>query len=438
MNKFEKFFYDILKHNPRLKLFIRDKYQGLFDLLPRPRPLSAFEITAREGFFFGFHDHTPFSADNRKILAHRYNIPLRMPKPGEEVEIGFFDGDNFNEFHPIAYSRAWSWHLGSKLQWRGSSDQVVFNDHVNGKNISRVMDIATGEESQMPGPVGSVSLDGRWAVGYSFSRVENCMPGYGYPYQVDDPEENSSMPEGHGIHRIDLDSGERQDLFSISDIARIEPTANMKEARHFFSHAVFSPDSRRIIFLHRWIQGGIYKRHSRMVSSDINGENLYIFPTSGMVSHIGWRDPEHVIAYCSIPGQGDQYILFRDQVPDDLRVIGPGFFNSDGHPSFDPTGRWIVTDTYPDRSRVQSLLIFDTRDEKGYNIAKLPTPGKFQSGNPFEHWSCDLHPRWDRKGRYICFDSTYTGTRSLCTLDLGEDLGNNEVRHISHKRVEIE
>lgn len=434
MNKIEKFVYDILKHNPKMKRFVRNQYQRIFDILPTPKPVSAYKITAREGYFFGFHDHTPFSGDNKKLLAHKYHIPLRMPEPGETVEIGYFDGENYEEYHPVTETKAWSWHLGAKLQWRGTSNQVVFNDHYQGKNIGRVVDLESKEEMQHAGPIGSVSPNGRWAVGYSFFRVQKCMPGYGYPYPVEDPEEDRLVPASHGIHRIDLESGEKQLLFSIADIAKIEPTKNMQGAQHFFSHTVFSPDSERFVFLHRWIVGSVYKRFSRMVSSDINGENIFIFPTIDMVSHIGWHDAKHVLAYCRVPKFDDQYVLFEDQSKDRYEIIGQEVFNSDGHPSFDPSGRWIVTDTYPDRRRVQNLIIYDNKDGIRYDVAKLPMPKRFQSKTPFVHTSCDLHPRWDRRGRFICFDATYTGTRSLCTIDLRNDLETGEVRYVSEKQ----
>lgn len=34
MNKIEKVVYDLVKSNPQLKLFLRNTYQSVFDLLP--------------------------------------------------------------------------------------------------------------------------------------------------------------------------------------------------------------------------------------------------------------------------------------------------------------------------------------------------------------------------------------------------------------------
>jgi len=430
MNKLEKQVYDILKHNPRLKLFVRNIYQRIFDLLPTPQTESAYEIQVREGFFFGFHDHTPFSPDNTKMLAHRYTIPLRMPELGETVDIGFFEGESLEEFKPLDKSRTWAWHLGSKLQWCGQENRIVFNDHIDGRNVARIVDIKKREKERiLPDSIGSVSPDGHWAIGYSFSRVERCMPGYGYRYPVDDPEKDAMVPERHGIHLINLDNGKKELLFSIADIAKIDPCPSMDGAFHFFTHTIFSPNSKRFIFLHRWVVGGIFKRYSRLISCGIDGEGIHVFPTKDMVSHIGWRGADQVIAYCRMPIHDDQYVLFNDQEKDRFEIIGRDFFNSDGHPSFEPSGRWMVTDTYPDRRRVQNLIIYDKTGNRRYDIARLPMPQKYQS-RPYKHLACDLHPRWDREGKRICFDSSFTGTRSLCFIDLGPDLEKGTLDHL--------
>ena len=432
MNRFERLIYNLVRSNPRLKNTIRNAYQAAWDLLPSKKVETRYEIVAREGFFFGFHDHTPFSHDDSKLLANRFTIPLRMPELGETLEVGYFDGPNHNEYHAVAETCAWLWHMGCKLQWRGKRDQIVFNDHKDGRNIARVVDVHTGTDHVLPDSIGSVSPDGEWAVGYSFARVARCMPGYGYHYDIGDPELNVTAPQRNGLHSIHLDSGEQRLLFSLQDLAGMNPEKSMQDALHFVSHTVFSPDSQRFIFLHRWIDpnGDINKRWSRLISSDLEGNRVNIFPTVEMVSHIGWRGPGHVIAYCRVPEHDDQYVLFDDAEPERYEIVGLGQFSSDGHPSFDPTGRWMVTDTYPDRRRVQTLVLYDILEMKRYDIARLPMPKRFQSPSAYKHWSCDLHPRWDGSGTRLCFDATHTGERSLCTLDLGRDFGAELTRSL--------
>ena len=432
MNWLEKQIYDLVKTNPRVKNRIRDIYQGVFDLLPQASPMHAYDIIPREGFFFGFHDHTPFSPDNSRLLANRFDIPLRMPTAADSLEIGYFGGTDYLDYQPVARTRAWMWHMGCKAQWRGSSNEIVFNDHVGGQNIARVVDSDTGDSVTLPDTIASVSADGKFAVGYSFARVEECMPGYGYVFDVGDPEKGVERPKGNGIHLIDLEGGERRLLYSIYELAQIQPEPSMEGAYHFVTHAVFSPDSKRFVFLHRWVHmDDLAKRWSRLVSCDLNGEGLCVFPTEEMVSHIGWRDSGTVVAYCRVPRYGDQYVLFSINDPLAYEVVGQAQFNSDGHPSFEPSGRWMVTDTYPDRRRLQYLVLYDTQEARRYDIARLPMPARYQSRLPYQHWGCDLHPRWDRTGNWLCFDSTFTGTRSLCTVKLGSDLREESVKDIS-------
>jgi hypothetical protein len=420
MNKFEKYVYDRLKHNPRIKILVRNIYQKLFDLLPATSPISDSPITTREGFFFGFHDHTPFSHDDTKLLANRYLTPLRMPKLNEFLEVGYFEGENFKTFVPIDQTCAWMWHLGCKLQWRGDMNQIVFNDHVKGKNVARMVDINTKESTLLPDSIGSVSPDGKWAVGYSFARVQLCMPGYGYDYDIDDDELNEFRPHKNGIHIINLESLQKRLLLSIDELANIQPEESMDNAMHFVTHTVFSPSSNRFIFLHRWIHKDVTKRWSRMISCSINGDDVFVFPTIDMVSHIGWKSNNEVIAYCRVKDFDDQYVLFKDQAEADYSIVGLGSFNSDGHPSFESSGQWMITDVYPDRRREQRLVLFDIENNVRRDIAKLPMPKSYQSPDPYSHWACDLHPRWNRRGTMVCFDTTFTGVRSLSTMNVSE------------------
>lgn len=424
MNTFERKIYNLLRHNAELKKKVRNIYQRFFDLIPPKPSTSKYSIIARENHFFGFHDHTPFSYDNRKLLSCYTSIPLRMPLPNEPLCIGYFDGPTYEDFHPLTQTKAWMWHTGCKLQWRGDTHQIVFNDHECGCNIARIYDTHTGKTQTLDDPIASVSPDGLWAVGYSFERAEKYMPGYGYIYDTGEKSILNQAPDDTGIYRIDLNNAQKKLLISINDLVNLDPDDSMKDKWHYVTHAVFSPDSKRFIFLHRWVNcDDVTNRKSRMISMDINGESVHIFPTTGMVSHIGWNGPEHVVAYCRVRDFDDQYVLFKDRQKDQMQVLGPGLFRSDGHPSFTQNRQWMITDMYPDRRRLQTLILYDMASNCRYDLARLYTHRKYQSPSPQEHWTCDLHPRWDRTGQYVCFDATYTGKRSLCTIDLGSPIG---------------
>ena len=431
MNAIERFVYDIVKTSPRLRKLVRNAYQSIFDILPTPKYKSAYPIIQRKGYFFGFHDHSPFSHDNKRLLANHFNDDLYMPNGNNALEIGFFEGDDYEHFIPVSQSYAWNWHMGCKLQWRGSYNEIIFNDYREGSNISRIINIDSKEEIILPDSISSVSPDGKWAVGYSFKRLNKLMPGYGYLNDVIENDIDIKKPNS-GIYRINLDDNTKKNIISIEKLASINQKKTMNKADHFLTHAIFSPDSSKFIFLHRWVNldGDIEKRFSRLVVANIEGDILNIFKTDEMVSHIGWKSSSEVVAYCRLNVFGDKYAIFNVRDDDHFKVLGKDQLLSDGHPSFESSGRWMITDTYPNRRRVQQLIIYDTHSNQRFDIAHLPMPKKFQSPTIYKHWACDLHPRWRKDSQMISFDSTFSGSRSLCTINLEEDLKNNKLSYL--------
>lgn len=425
MNRLERKIYDVVKYNPRLKNFVKRCYQSVFDIIPYKPKVTDFEIYDRSGAFFGFHDKTPFSSDDSMLLAMQYgDLPLAMPRGGEALVIGYYGGEGHKNFHSVTATKSWNWHQGCQLQWCGkSNDKIIFNDFVEGKNVSRVVSIQdqltklVAEQA-----ISSVSDDGKTGIGYSFERVNTCMPGYGYTHG-DRADVRLDAPSTDGLYAVDLSVGTSKLIMPISDVCSMNPDSTMRDARHYFSHALIAPGSSRVAFLHRWIRGDVTKRWSRMVSCNLDGSDVYIFPTSGMVSHIGWRDSNNILAYCRDIHGVDGYVLFQDQDVDRWERIGDSAFNSDGHPSFSGDGRWIITDTYPDRTRRSYLSLYDSVEDQRFDIALLKHWKKYATPEPYSHWACDLHPRWNRAGNIICFDSVYTGNRSLCTIDLSEFVG---------------
>lgn len=422
MNTIESVIYNILKNNPEFKRKIRNIYQGALDFLYFGKNESAYNIEVREGFYFGFHDKSPWSPDNSLLLANQIEIPLRMPKKNDEITVGYFQGDNLREFVPINKTRAFNYQQGCMLQWISSKNNFIFNDFNGKHHISKVYN-KTGELLNVYDmPVSSISPDGNWAIGHCFERVNFYYPGYGYPNGID-PELLSKKPISHGISSLNLNNGEIQMIFSVRDIANFQPDYyELKDANHFLTHCLFSPSSKRFLFFHRWIKNNNIL-FTRMISSNINGTNLHVFPTDGMVSHVGWYDDDHVLAYCRVGGR-DKYVLFKDG-EGVIEIIGEESFNSDGHPSFSPNKKWLLTDTYPDRYRNSYLALYNLAERRRYNISKLRQNKLFSSPDFFNNWQSDFHPRWDRSGQKVCFDSSHTGIRSLCTIDLGEAFSVN-------------
>ena len=421
MNKIELFFYNLVKKNPRLKMKIRNAYQRAFDFFPIKRNKSAYLIEVREGYFFGFHDKCPWSVNNQMLLAHKANLSLKMPQFNDSVEIGYFSGENYKEFNLLSKTLAWNWHQGSMLQWLGqSSKNIIFNDF-NGKNhVSRILDLNGKTVSTLSLPIAAVHPSGEKALSYNFARLRGAPHGYGYANGFD-PEEANLIPLKNGLSLINVLSGKTNLIFTVSEIAQIEPDKTMENAFHYFTHCQFSPSGQRFVFFHRWVKNN-NEQWTRMISSDLQGKNIFIFPCHGMVSHVAWQDDENILAYARTSRYKDKYYLFKDMTKE-FSIIGEDSFSSDGHPSFNKNKKYFITDTYPDKFRIRYLVLYDLEKKKRYNLAKLYSPREFY-GKKFEDiLMADLHPRWDREGKMICFDSAHTGKRSLCTIFL-DNLNN--------------
>ena len=335
----------------------------------------------------------------------------------------------------------------------------MYNDVRDGlcRAVLRDINPSNPKENVLSVPLSSISGDGRYGVGYSFSRVERAMPGYGYAltnHHVAGLPHNDPLDQPVTDHSYlyvtDLNSDKTTPLFSIRELASVEPETDMDGAYHFVSHALFSPSGRRFLFLHRWVKGDLRSRRSRLMTLDVDGRQLHVFPTEGMVSHMAWRGDRQVLAWCRVDGR-DGYVLFDDlsERSDGFVRIAEGALTSDGHPSFlmdgggfEPgvkTGAMtglktdgfadgprsknglpsqIITDTYPDRTRRSSLLLFDMDQGEKVLLGQFRHPKRFASADPAKNWRCDLHPRPDRSGKVVCFDSVHTGARSLCTMPL--------------------
>jgi len=416
MNKIESLIHSIVKKNPKLKTIIRDIYQSIMWHIPTKKQNIKYEISIREGFFYGFHDKSPFSSDNKYLLANKINSPFRKPNSTDTLEIGIFHGEKHKEYKPIAKTRAFNWQQGCMLQWIGNSSNLIFNDIESNCNISRIFDSNGQHVKDLDYPISAVDPTGNYALSYSFARLQKYAPGYGYSSIIDE-EADKYKPCNQGISIIDITQGTSTLLYSVEQIAAFKHDDSMSKAHHYITHCLFSPSGKRFYFLHRWIKD-MNVTKTRMFTCDLDGGNLHLFQTTGMVSHIGWKDETHLLAFCSVK-EGDRYVLFEDQ-SGSYEIIGEKSFNSDGHPSFSPANKdWILTDTYPNGLRYCYLYLYHIPSCRKYALAELRIPLKYK-----EELRCDFHPRWDRNGEIVCFDSAHTGTRSLCTIELKEFFKN--------------
>lgn len=374
----------------------------------------------------------------------------RPPRPDDPATIGLIDTAEGNAWQPLARTVAWNWQQGAMLQWLPSAPHrlIVYNARQEGRFVSVVRDIFTGEERVLPRPVYALSPDGTSALSTNFARIADTRPGYGY-VGFEDPGRDDGHPDDDGIYRMDLETGEHGLIISYAQVARFRRDPSMEEAKHWFNHVQVNTDGSRFAFLHRWAPFGQARPwKTRLFTANFDGSDLYCVADHGMVSHYDWRGRAHILAWARQEGIGDRFFLFTDR-SDQRETVGERILTTDGHCSWSPerhglplqdgrapavnavanarpgakTGRacrrWILTDTYPDEERMRTLILYCVEDNKRVDVGRFFAPEELDG-----EIRCDLHPRWRRDGLKVSFDSAHEGTRQMYVIDVSDIVGH--------------
>lgn len=350
--------------------------------------------------FFGYYDKSPLSSDGKYIIFHEIEeISSHLPPdPGKPVRIMLYNTEK-PDYKYISSTTAYNWQQGSKLQWF-NSHKFVFNDFKDGKYISRIYDILNDSYRTIDFPVYDCYKD-EFALSLNFSRLNELDTHYGY--------KNSASADlmdvkNDGIYHIDLKSGIVKLLFSIDQVIELHPKNSMNNALHCFNHIMISPDGQNIIFIHRWYQVG--KRYDSLILSNALGTKIRVLADNGMVSHCCWYDNNNVVGYLNDNSYGNTFYKINIQ-NSGIELLSEKLKNfGDGHPSFFDTR--MLFDSYPDRSRMQHLHVYDIAKNEVTEFGEFLSPLKF-----FRETRCDLHPRWSSGGNNVFFDSTHNGKRHL-------------------------
>lgn len=362
--------------------------------------------------FFGYYDKMQWDATGRYLLGLEVPFADRSPNPDDKATIGIIDLQANNRFEPLAETTAWNWQQGTMLQWLGSAPDrlIIYNDRIGDQYVAVIRDVHSGETTTLPRAVYAVSRDGTQGVCPNFSRIHRTRPGYGYN-GVPDAWEDDPAPNDDGIYWMDLTTGENKFIVSLGEIAAQFSEPRPGDGAHWFNHLLFNDDGSRFIFLHRWQRAEGWGQ--QMITARLDGSDRYLLIDEG-VSHFDWRDSRHVIAWAWPEPTGPHYYLYMDQT-DEVEIIGEDVLTENGHCTYSPDDKWILTDTYPADEHYQTLILYRPEDGLRVDIGRFFAPEDFKG-----EMRCDLHPRWNRDGTQVCFDSTQDGRRQMYIVDVSE------------------
>lgn len=413
-----------------------NKYPGIKKYIKRGYQLTMYALSKKiksEGniirvspndpsqeFFFGYYDKSPWSGDGRYVLCMRAKNTWSEPDPLSGAEIVLFDLDydidDDNYCRVVAKTRTWNVQQGCMAQWLGPDfkDTIIYNDMRDGNYCSVILNVMSGKERVLPMPVYTVSTDGKTALSLDFSRLHSLRLGYGYS-ALPEATKDVALPDITCIWKMNIETGEVTPLLKYTDFANFQPRPEMLEegSVHKVNHLMLSPNGKRFMVLYRWFCG--QRKYTRLITCNVDGTDMYVLNDDDMTSHCFWKNDEEIIAFERKKEYGPGYYLMKDKTQE-WQHLWPALSN-DGHPSYCPTDNSLVVfDTYPSRSRVQEVKVCRDTDIEGKDlkvIARVFAPFKYDNDT-----RCDLHPRWSRDGKKVCFDSVFEGHRGLYYVEL--------------------
>ena len=383
--------------------------------------------------FFGYYGISPCNAADQLYACLESDFHDRMPQPGERATIGLVslaaassEASEPGDFQPLTTTAAWNLQQGAMLHWLPSDPErtLVFNDLDADSGCFRpvLLDVTTGARRTVTAPVGTgaVSPDGRTALGLDYARLHAQRPVVGYAGAIDRTA-GQLAPEVDGVWRIDLRTGATDLVLSHAaalHAAQAPPLAHTSPV--FFNHTLYNPDgSRFMVFLRYFTPHG--RLDSAVFTADADGSALRcLVPWGNEPSHFDWYSNDDLMVTVSRKGGGRRYLLITDSPdrgwahPTELGLGGHvGVLVTEGHPTFTPDRRYFAFDGPSDPGGRRVLRLYDMRGRREIELGRFYAAPQFKGDI-----RCDLHPRWNRAGTQVTFDSVHEGNRQVYAIDL--------------------
>lgn len=411
LDKIEIWVHDHILKNAAIRHFMYGLYQrALYAISPK----IDFEgnvkvITPKDGYeyLFGYYDKCPWDESGRYMLALRVKSAIAKADSTAKAEIVRIDLQADNRIEVLATTHTWNVQQGCMAQWLDCST-ILYNDLRDNKYCSVILNLESKEERILNMPVYTLSADQKTALSLDFSRLHRLRPGYGYA-NLQEETDKEKCPNKTCIWKIDIARNTVTPLLTYADFAAFEPRLEMEDAEHKVNHLMLSPDGTRFMVLHRWFKNKV--KYTRLVTCNIDGTDMYNLSDDDFVSHCCWKNDHEILSYLNKHDGGKGYYLMKDKTKEYMRMWPE--LAMDGHPTYSPDGELVVTDTYPNRRRIQS--VYTMKGDRVKCVAKVFSPFKY--GGDVR---CDLHPRWSKDGNQICFDASFGTKRSVCVVDVAK------------------
>ena len=396
------FFLSRLIFKPVLKIYGSYKQISL-------EPLVGFKNS-----HFGYYDASSISSCNKFII----NISFNEREFHEAIiSIHRLDACNQNslvcEKMPIfsTYSRAHNYQQASLVRWVNSSDKknrsFIYNDIANNYLFSNLITFNTENlevenRKKFNYPIQTISNLTSNAISIDYKRLSYFRKEYSYNNFSDQSDLFLEFP----VFEFCLSSGKikrKFDFFNInntlinsSNIDLLNPQLSNKWN---INHACYSPYSDNFVFLLR-IYDNKGRRISHLYYCSANGDLIHCI--EGTISHYCFIDDDLLFIWGNSIGHNKfkcSYFIYKISETTIIHLPKLADFK-DGHPCYSEPLNSVFFDTYPNFFREVSLYKYKLDTEEIEKIKKIRIPLKFYGESRI-----DLHPRINKKGNILSFDT---------------------------------
>jgi hypothetical protein len=405
-----------------------------------------FVTSPEQNCFIGFHDIIPWSADGRVVALQRMPADFRdMEDTDKAIEIALWTPET-GAIEAIDTTRAWNFQQGARVQWLpGSASVLLFNDVIDGVPLGILRDVATGERRVLEGAIHVIDPTGSISIAPDFVDLAVHWPAYGYRATLG--HHPDAIASETGLWEVDLTTGKRRLFLTIERVvSEMEEARRPIGARHFLSHPLFSPDGKHVVFVHRFFlpDGSLF---TRFLVTDRQARTITVLAEEKS-THFDWWDNETLLVWARFAGalgKARSRGILQSPIVRPLiklvramsgrwkkRLLAESYFkvpianpaarsrfgwpdlDSDGHPMFARSHRWLLTDTYPDGSEKLPLILYHLDEHRRVDVAWFEDGVTSAQGDA----KCDLHPRWNRDETMIAVDTCEAGLRQVQLVDV--------------------
>lgn len=339
-------------------------------------------------YFLGYYDINNFSDDEKKIIFHSKNIH------DQKIGICLFDilTDTTKK---LDETLAWSWQLGSRLQWL-DNQSIIFNSIDLNKNLcSFSINLKSGERKKINYPIFAISKNHKYSLDLNFQRLENCRPGYGYNFL--DKEFNDK----NFIRLNDLNKNKLIKIFDENFFKN-----KLKDQlfdNYYFNHLSWSPNNKNFIV---YLICTKTRKNKLVYFFDFN--SCMIIPHLKNISHHEWIDNHKIFFYGEV--NNSKNFFTYDLANFEFKKLN--FTNSDldGHPHTVDRNNFVI-DTYVNKFHERKLYTYDLKLDVSKDLLTA-----FSNPKLFGSKKCDFHPKISKKNNMIAFDTSHNKKREFIIL----------------------